>query len=217
MSSSSVARPQPLANFSHLQACETRLLSQLLAQLTPTPQHWLEFSPINLPSPAWPASHANGTCQRVRFDAQHCCWPFEATLDHLPLADECAEAVLLRHLWQPAMGANATRVLLQEVARVLQPGGALLSISASPWHLSNWQSLGWQACRLPSKLALQHRHRRCGLTLHWSPLRRPRAGWARLHWVLAFKPQRPVVLRSRPGLRSPISAKANLATWCRAA
>lgn len=215
MSKSSVARPASLANFALLQAAESRLLQAALATVTSPHEGWIEFSPVNLPSPALAQRR-----ERILFDAGACCWPFGAKLDQLPLADECVGGILLRHLWQPAMSSSRQLAVMTEVMRVLRPGGVCVSISASPFHRRSWQVLGLQGWRLPTWLGLQRKHQRVGLSLTWPSA----GGWSQwlpaaspLIIVVARKPARPVPLSQRRRIRQPAMTATTLASQCRAA
>ncbi|HSH27981.1 MAG TPA: methyltransferase domain-containing protein, partial [Wenzhouxiangella sp.] len=113
------------AGFSGLQALETRLVEAGFAQ--PRPNWILEVAPTASASPhiASASPHIHLRRSRVLVDGDTCCWPFRAELDCWPLDDDSVPAVLLRHVWQPAIRGD----LLQEAARVLRPGGALVSVS----------------------------------------------------------------------------------------
>lgn len=215
MSKSSVARPVSLANFSLLQAAESRLLETVLADLKPPTDGWIEFSPVNLPSPALTQRR-----ERILFDGQCCCWPFEAKADQLPFDDECFSGVLMRHVWQPAIAASVQAALMAQVMRTLKPGGVWVSISASPLHANSWQVLGRHGWRLPTWLRLQHQHQRLGLAVTWPSV----GGWSQwlpgaspLVIVVARKPARPVRLTSRRRMRQPAMSATTLASQCRAA
>lgn len=204
-----------LANFAHLQTAESRLLQAALATVSSPLEGWIEFSPVNLPSPALDQRR-----ERVLFDAGACCWPFEAKLDQLPLADECVAGALLRHVWQPAMSLTRQQMVMAEVTRILKPGGVCISISASPLHLSGWQVLGRHGWRLPTWVGLQRRHQRAGLSPIWPSA----GGWAQwlpgaspLIIVVARKPARPVPLSQRRQVRQPAMTATSLASQCRAA
>ena len=204
-----------MANFALLQAAESRLLQAALATVSPPYEGWVEFSPVNLPSPALSQRR-----ERILFDAGACCWPFEAKLDQLPLADECVGGVLLRHLWQPAMPFSRQQVVMTEVMRVLKPGGMCISISASPFHRRSWQVLGHQGWRLPTWLGLQRKHQYVGLNPTWPSA----GGWSQwlpgaspLIIVVARKAARPVPLTQRRQMRQPTMTATTLASQCRAA
>src|SRR5699024_1694763 len=125
------------AGFAALQALETRLVEAGFAQ--PRPNWILEVAPTASASPRTGLRR-----RRVLVDAHTCCWPFRARLDCWPLEDDSVPAVLLRHVWQPAICGD----LLEEAARVLRPGGALVSVSANPWHRLAWRELGRTALKL---------------------------------------------------------------------
>lgn len=215
MSEPSVARPVSLANFALLQTAESRLLQAALATIASPHEGWIEFSPVNLPSPALDQHR-----ERILFDVGACCWPFVAKLDQLPLADECVGGALLRHLWQPAMSLPLQRTVMAEVMRVLKPGGLCISISPSPLHPRSWQVLGRHGWRLPTWLRLQHWHQRVGLSPSWPSA----GGWSQwlpgaspLIIVVARKPARPVPLTQRHRVRRPAMTATTLASQCRAA
>lgn len=138
------------AGFAGLQTLETQLVEAGFAH--PRPNWILEVAPTASASPQVELRRS-----RVLIDAESCCWPFRAELECWPLEDDSVPAVLLRHVWQPAVRGD----LLPEAARVLKPGGVLVSVSANPWHRLAWRELGRSALRLPSWPQFQwmHAHR----------------------------------------------------------
>jgi len=142
------------AGFAGLQALEARLVEAGFAR--PRPDWILEVAPTASASPQVDLCRS-----RVLVDAESCCWPFRAELEAWPLDDDCVPGLLLRHVWQPAIRGD----LLGEAARVLKPGGVLVSVSANPWHRLAWRELGRDALRLPSWPQFQWMHARCSLTL----------------------------------------------------
>ena len=154
----------PLSGFSSLQTVESRLVAAALSAAA-GPETWdsrrdwlLELSPAVAPSPALPKGFKR---HRVLFDHQGCVWPFRSRLDEWPLDNDSVPAVVLRHVWQPGLTADA----MSEAVRVLRPGGWLMSISANPWHYRSWQVLGRDAFWLPSWPRWQWLHARHGLEL----------------------------------------------------
>lgn len=142
------------AGFARLQAKEGPLIE---AGLSGFRVPWLlEMAPTASASPEVGVERC-----RVLVDDRQCRWPFVAAIDELPLEDQSVPAVLLRHMWQPAVQANP----VDEIVRVLKPGGVLISVSANPWHRLAWSELGREALKLPSWPHLQLLHARRGLAL----------------------------------------------------
>lgn len=149
--------PRMLAGFSALQGLESRLVEVGFGRLRPS---WiLEVAPTASASP-----QIGFRRSRVLIDAASCRWPFRAELERWPLDDDSVPGLLLRHVWQPAIRAD----LLMEAARVLRPGGVLVSVSANPWHRLAWGELGREAWLLPSWPQFQWMHIRRALHLSMS-------------------------------------------------
>lgn len=142
------------AGFGRLQTREGPLIETGLVGLRAP---WLlEMAPTASASPELDIERC-----RILVDGRQCRWPFLAGLEELPLEDDSVPAVLLRHVWQPAVECDP----VDEVVRVLKPGGVLISVSANPWHRLAWSELGRAALRLPSWPHFQLLHARRGLEL----------------------------------------------------
>jgi SAM-dependent methyltransferase len=199
-------KPSP---FVALQSAESRLIRALIGAES---AEWvLEIAPATSPSP-----EVAGQRCRVMFNAEGCCWPFRAPFTALPIDSESVPALILRHAWQPHHPGD----LLDEVMRVLRPGGWLISVSANPWHPAAWRELGRQALWLPSWPQFQMLHARRALSLatpgrnFWQGLV---PGLTPILALRARKPSRPARIRPMP-LRRPRFASAPVAaTQCRAA
>ena len=199
-------KPRP---FVALQSAESRLIGALAGELA---ADWLlEIAPATSPSPTVPLRRS-----RLLVNEEGCCWPFRGELSALPLDSESVPALLLRHVWQPGMGADP----LSEALRVLKPGGWIVSVSANPWHPAAWRELGRGARWLPSWPHFQFLHARRQLDLgvparaFWRGLV---PGLSPVLVLLARKPQRPArVLPMK--FRQPRFAPGSAAVaQCRAA
>lgn len=143
-----------LAGYVGLQNLETDLAAAACSRFTPL---WiLEVAPMVSASPGLEAARS-----RMLLDETGVCWPFRAAHECWPLEDESVPALLLRHLWQPAICVD----MLEEAVRVLRPGGFVVSISANPWHRQAWRETGPSALRLPAWPQFQWLHYRLGLQL----------------------------------------------------
>lgn len=198
-----------LSPFAALQSVENRLVPAAFGGLSP--QWVLEMAPVTSPSPSLALDR-----ERVLFNAAGCCWPFRSPLDELPLDSDSVPAVLLRHLWQPGLAADP----MDEIMRVLKPGGVLVSVSANPWHPAAWKELGRAALWLPSWPHLQLLHARHRLELsvpvraHWQGLV---PGLTPVLVLVASKPARPASIRKLK-FRQPRFVPASAAvSQCRAA
>ncbi|MEN1727192.1 MAG: hypothetical protein AAGJ52_02015 [Pseudomonadota bacterium] len=198
-----------LAGFSQLQALENRLVVPLVDEVNPT---WvLELAPMASSSPA-----VTATRERILVGSEGVQWPFTSSMDALPLDDDSVPLVLLRHLWQPGVLADP----LIEAARVLKPGGVLISVTANPWHRKAWQSLGRDALWLPSWPRWQVMHAHSHLELcrrgssHWKALV---PGLSPVLILMARKPHRPAQIRQLKFARPPLRVAAAAASQCRAA
>ena len=198
--------PRP---FVALQSTESRLIGALVAAER---AEWaLEIAPATSPSP-----ELNLPRVRIMFNSAHCCWPFLAPLDALPLDDESVPAIILRHAWQPERPCD----LLTDALRVLKPGGWIVSISANPWHPAAWRELRQKALWLPSWPQFQVLHARHSLCLAtpgrnvWQGLV---PGLTPILALLARKPSRPARIRPVRFARPRLSAMPSPATHCRAA
>ncbi|NBB92972.1 MAG: hypothetical protein GVY32_07385 [Gammaproteobacteria bacterium] len=202
------ARPRP-AGFSALQALETRLVEAGFAERRP---NWiLEVAPTASASPRTDVRKS-----RVLVDADCCCWPYAAALDRWPLDDDSVPAVLLRHVWQPAIRGD----LLGEAARVIKPGGLLISVSANPWHRLAWRELGRSALRLPSWPQFQWMHARCDLQLSISASLQVRGlvpGLVPVLVVVARKPTVPARIEPLRFREPSLAGGSAVASQCRAA
>ncbi|QKK02203.1 MAG: class I SAM-dependent methyltransferase [Pseudomonadota bacterium] len=137
------------AGFAALQRLETGLVQAGFGAFRVP---WLlEMAPTASASPELPLERC-----RILVDASRCRWPFVAGLGELPLENNSVPAALLRHVWQPGIRINP----LDEIARVLRPGGILVSVTANPWHRLAWRELGRHALGLPSWPQLQVMHAR---------------------------------------------------------
>lgn len=143
------------ADFSNLQAVEARLLSQLTTpiQALNRVEWFVEVAPVTSPSPSL---NVTAKRHRVLFDHAGLVWPFRASTDALPFDTGSVPALLVRHAWQP----HQQFFPVDQWARVLKPGGVLVSVSANPWHPSVWRVMGKQSWRLPSwpHFLLAHSH-----------------------------------------------------------
>lgn len=201
--------PVSFSPFVALQSVENRLVPDAID--APYPEWVLEIAPATSPSPRLDFPRT-----RILLNADGCCWPFSARLDQLPLDSESVPAVLLRHVWQPALAVDP----LAEALRVLKPGGLLLSVSANPWHPQAWMELGSAAMWLPSWSQFQLLHSRHALQQKLQAQNLWRGlvpGLTPVLLIAARKPQRPAVIRplkfARPALLRPGAAVAQ----CRAA
>lgn len=171
------------AGFARLQRAENALLPELLAGVG---IDWLvEMAPVTSPSPALTVPR-----HRVLLDSGGWCYPFRAPVGQLPFEDEALPAVLVRHLFQPGVGAG----LLDEVLRCLAAGGVLVSVSANPWHPQCWRELGSGALHLPAWPKLLFRHARHPLKLQIPRRQQWRGlmpGLSPVLVVVARKPPRP--------------------------
>lgn len=198
-----------LAGFGGLQSLESRLAVAALQGVNAT---WLlEIAPTASASPELPLERC-----RVLIDHNKCRWPFVAPVDQLPLEDCSVPAILLRHVWQPALRRDP----LEEVLRVLKPGGVLISVSANPWHRLAWRELGREAMKLPSWPHFQIIHARHHLSLAVPATNQLRAfvpGMTPVLVLVARKPAEPSRIR-QVRYSSPQMAPGSAAvTQCRAA
>jgi SAM-dependent methyltransferase len=197
------------AGFTRLQAREKALVAAGLAGVNPP---WLlEVAPTASASPEL----ALPRC-RVLIDGRGCRWPFRAALDGWPLEDRSVPAILLRHVWQPAIKCD----LLDEALRVLKPGGVLVSVTANPWHPLAWQELGRDALRLPSWPHFQIIHARRGFSLSVPALNQVRGfvpGLSSALVLVARKPAEPSRIEPVRFSRPRVVHGTAVATQCRAA
>ncbi len=199
-----------LRSFAALQAAESRLVAAAFGNDV-QPDWVLEMSPVTSPSPGLDFPRC-----RILLNEAGCCWPFHARPDELPLDDESVPAVLLRHVWQPGMAADA----LAGTIRLLKPGGLLVSVSANPWHPSAWFELGHSAMWLPSWPHFQLLHSRYRLQLNqparalWRGLV---PGVSPLLVLVARKPRRPATVRRLRFNRPVAVGPAGAMSQCRAA
>ncbi len=199
-------KPRP---FVALQSAESRLIGALAGELA---ADWLlEIAPATSPSPTVPLRRS-----RLLVNEAGCCWPFRGELSALPLDSESVPALLLRHVWQPGMGADP----LSEALRVLKPGGWIVSVSANPWHPAAWRELGRGALWLPSWPHFQFLHARRQLDLGVPA----RAFWRGLVpglspalVLLARKPQRPARVLPMKFRQPRFAAGSTAVAQCRAA
>lgn len=197
------------AGFAGLQRLETRLVEAGFDKSRP---NWiLEVAPTASASPQIELRKS-----RVLVDADSCCWPFRAELDCWPLDDDSVPAVLLRHVWQPAIRGD----LLSEATRVLRPGGMLVSVSANPWHHLAWRELGRSALRLPSWPQFQWMHFRCELRLSVSANVQVRGlvpGLVPVLVVVARKPAEPARIEPLRFRQPQAAGGSAVPSQCRAA
>ncbi len=195
--------------FASLQPVESRLVQSAFADCQ---AEWLlEVAPALGPSPS-----VDRPRTRLLFDDSSVVWPLRAHLDEWPLDDESVPAVLARHLWQPAVSADP----LDEILRVLKPGGLLVSVSANPWHRLAWRELGRDALRLPSWPHLQLRHARHQLKLSVPAASQWRGlvpGLTPVLVLMARKPRRPALVRPMKFRRPVLMPQSAAASLCRAA
>jgi SAM-dependent methyltransferase len=198
-----------LAGFAQLQTFENRLVAPLVDEINPA---WvLELAPMASSSPA-----LNAKRERLLVDRTGVSWPFSAQVDALPLDSESVPLVLLRHLWQPGVTINP----LTDIARVLKPGGTLISVTANPWHRKAWQVLGRQALWLPSWPRWQILHAQGTLeictrrSIEWKALV---PGLSPVLILVARKPRRPAQVK-HVKFGQPVFRGASAAvSQCRAA
>jgi SAM-dependent methyltransferase len=198
-----------LAGFAQLQTFENRLVAPLVDEVNPT---WvLEMAPMASSSPA-----LNARRERLLIDRAGISWPFSSQIDALPLDSESVPLLLLRHLWQPGVAADP----LADVARVLKPGGTLISVTANPWHRKAWQVLGRQALWLPSWPRWQLLHAQGSLEIcqkrsfQWKSMV---PGLSPVLILVARKPRRPAQVK-HVKFGQPIFRGADAAvSQCRAA
>jgi len=176
-----------LAGFAQLQTFENRLVGPMVDEINPT---WvLELAPMASSSPALSTQR-----ERLLVDRSGISWPFSSQIDSLPLDSESVPLVLLRHLWQPGVETNP----LTDIARVLKPGGTLISVTANPWHRTAWQVLGRQALWLPSWPRWQILHAQgpleiCGKrSIQWKAMV---PGLSPILILVAQKPRRPAQVK----------------------
>ncbi|MDX1625638.1 MAG: hypothetical protein R3323_03910 [Wenzhouxiangellaceae bacterium] len=171
----------------------------------------LELAPIESPSPASAVPR-----YRALADGSDWTWPFRAPLDSLPFADESLPAILVRHLFD----GNRGRAVLDESLRCLAPGGALISVSANPWHRRTWKAMGRAAWRLPSWPAFLIEHARRDLRLD-VPARQQWSGWlpgvSPLLVLFARKPPRGSRIERIDFGRQRVPVRPMAASNCRAA
>lgn len=198
-----------LAGFARLQTAENRLIPALLADINPA---WLlEIAPLRSSSPALDQPRS-----RLLLDAEGIGWPFRARLDELPLDADSVPAVMVRHLWQPGVGCDP----LTDVARILKPGGYLISVSANPWHAQAWREISYQALSLPSWPHWQLQHARHPLELTMPTSARWKAlvpGLSPVLVLVARKPRRPARVEPLKFKRPQVAGATAAATHCRAA
>lgn len=185
----------------------------LAAGLAESDASWvLEMAPATSPSPRL----ATARC-RVLVDACGIGWPFRAALDQWPLPDDSVPAILLRHLWQPGIGADP----LAEAVRVLRPDGLLIGVSANPWHPHAWRELGAEAMHLPSWPHLQWLHARHHLRLCMNTVSQLKGlvpGLNPLLLVVARKRSRPARVTPLKYRRPQLAGgRVAVSQWCRAA
>ncbi|TVQ28767.1 MAG: hypothetical protein EA370_16105 [Wenzhouxiangella sp.] len=198
-----------IAGFTSLQSAENALVPAALGD--PLPEWLLEIAPVTAPSPALDVDRS-----RLLFDRDAACWPFRCRLDELPLDDDAVPAVLLRHVWQPGLSVDP----LDEVLRVLKPGGLLVSVSANPWHRRAWQELGRSALRLPSWPHFQVLHARHSLSLSVPSAGRWRGlvpGLTSVLVLVAHKPRRPARVEPIKFRRPQLATGSAQVSLCRAA
>lgn len=115
---------------------------------------WLvEMAPLSSPSPALSTPRL-----RMLLDASGWRWPVRADVCPLPFCNDTLPAVMLRYLVRPGVDDE----LLTEIHRCLVPGGALILVSANPWHPRCWREAGRTSLRMPGRLRLLARLRRLG-------------------------------------------------------
>jgi SAM-dependent methyltransferase len=198
-----------IAGFTSLQSAENRLVPAALGDRHP---EWLlELSPLMGTSPGLPVERV-----RMVFNSEGICFPLRARLDEWPLDDESVPAMLVRHIWQPGVKVDP----MDEILRVLKPGGTLISVSANPWHHLAWRELGRGCLRLPSWPHLQLLHARYPLQLsvptasQWKGLV---PGLTPVLVLVARKPERPARVRPLRFKQPKIAGVTVPATQCRAA
>lgn len=198
-----------LAGFTRLQARESVLVA---AGLNGVSAPWLlEIAPTASASP----EVAMDRC-RVLIDANSSRWPFRAPLDAWPLEDRSVPVIVLRHVWQPGIGAD----LLDEALRVLKPRGVLVSVTANPWHHLAWRELGREALRLPSWPHFQILHARRGFSLA-TPMASQVSGFvpglSAVLVLVARKPAEPARIEPLRYAQPRVAPSGAVATQCRAA
>jgi len=198
-----------LAGFAQLQTFENRLVGPMVDEINPT---WvLELAPMASSSPALSTQR-----ERLLVDRSGISWPFSSQIDSLPLDSESVPLVLLRHLWQPGVETNP----LTDIARVLKPGGTLISVTANPWHRTAWQVLGRQALWLPSWPRWQILHAQgpleiCGKrSIQWKAMV---PGLSPILILVAQKPRRPAQVKHVKFGQPVFSGASAAVSQCRAA
>ncbi|MCH8478972.1 MAG: hypothetical protein LAT56_13670 [Wenzhouxiangella sp.] len=198
-----------IAGFTSLQTVENALVPAALGESLP---EWLlEIAPVSAPSPALTLRRS-----RLLFDGSSACWPFRCRLDALPMDSDSVPAGLLRHVWQPGVLADP----LDEVLRILKPGGLLVSVSANPWHHRAWRELGRSALRLPSWPHLQVLHARHALQLTVPSAGQWRGmvpGLTPVLVLVARKPRRPARVQPLRFRRPQLATGSAPVSLCRAA
>jgi SAM-dependent methyltransferase len=123
-----------------LLAAEQAIVTRALASRSPQPWLWLAATPAELPAeapvPRGVRLHVAGQPQELRFSgAVHCGLP-------LPLPTEAIGSIVVQH----ALDAGDAHALLDECARVLEPGGRLWLFTVNPFspYRLRWRKAGLQ-------------------------------------------------------------------------
>lgn len=203
------------ADFSSLQATEGRILSELtsLTEALNRVEWFVEVAPV---MGASPKLDVKATRHRVLFDHTGLVWPCQAVPDALPFDTNSVPAVLLRHAWTP----EQAQFPMGQWARVIKPGGLLVSVSANPWHPSVWKIMGKRSWRLPSWPHFLSIHAHPDIQLEMHPLTQWRGGLPKLSPVLVLVGQKRceiAPIHSRRSGRLAVKHAPAVLAQCRAA
>lgn len=203
------------ADFSSLQAIEGNLLSELASpkEVLNRVGWFLEVAPVMGASPKLDVAAAR---HRVLFDHAGLVWPCQAAPGALPFDANSVPAVLLRHAWEP----EQMQFPVGQWARVLKPGGLLISVSANPWHPTIWKIMGKRSWRLPSWPHFLSAHAHPDIQLEMHLLTRWRGGLPKLSPLLVLVGQKRseiASIHSKRSSRLTVKHAPAVLAQCRAA